>query len=391
MTPHSRALALASFICGMPWALGAMGCVPTEEPSRPVTVAQRVVNGTDAPGDAAVVALVARRIRCTGDPLTLLCSGALIAPDVVLTAAHCLNIFGPEGPYEIFLGAELLPEPQGRFVRVAGAVRHPDYEPQTHAFDVALLRLATPVDVPPLALPEASLSLAQGTPARVLGFGDTKDVNAPAGRRRQGMLSVLEVSASFFRAGPAPGMSCVGDSGGPVLVNIGGREVLAGVTVSGDVACRTEAVNVRVDVLRGTFLQPFLSEPHTPAAPTLAPGNLCREACTRGADCPSGLTCDFAEGPSGRCLLPALQGGDYGASCLEDSACGAGGLCARLEPEGDGACRCFTPCGSPPPPEAGGCASAPGPALLGLLMLAARAIRPSRRARATAQSSGSPS
>ena len=368
-----------------------MGCVPTEEPSRPVAVAQRVVNGTDAPGDAAVVALVARRTRCTGDPLTLLCSGALIAPDVVLTAAHCLNIFGPEGPYEIFFGAQLLPEPQGRFVRAAGAVRHPDYEPQTHAFDVALLRLATPVDVPPLALPEASLSLAQGTPARVLGFGDTKDVNAPAGRRRQGTLSVLEVSASAFRAGPAPGMSCVGDSGGPVLVNIGEREVLAGITVSGDVACRTEAVNVRVDVLRDAFLQPFLSEPYTPAAPTLAPGNLCREACTRDADCPSGLTCDFAEDPSGRCLLPALQGGDYGASCLEDAACGAGGLCARLEPEGDGACRCFTPCGSPPPPDAGGCASAPGPALLGLLMLAARAIRPSRRARATADSSGSPS
>ncbi len=384
MTPHPRALALASFMGGMLWVLGVAGCVPTEEPSRPVTVTQQIVNGTDAPGDAAVVALVARRTRCTGDPLTLLCSGALIAPDVVLTAAHCLNIFGPEGPYEIFFGAELLPEPQGRFVRVAGALRHPDYEPQTHAFDVALLRLATPVDVHPLALPEpASLALAQGTPVRVLGFGDTKDASAPAGRRRQGTLSVLEVSASAFRAGPAPSMSCVGDSGGPVLVSSGGREVLAGITVSGDVACRTEAFNVRVDALRDTFLQPFLSKPSTPAAPRLAPGNLCREACTQDADCPSGLTCDFAEGPLGRCLLPALQGGDYGAACTEDAACGAGGLCARLEPEGDEACRCFTPCGSSPPPDEGGCTSAPGPALLGLLVLAARVMRASRRARAT--------
>jgi hypothetical protein len=155
-----------------------------------------------------------------------------------------------------------------------------------------------------------------------------------------------------------------------VLVREGGREVLAGLTASGDVACRTEAFNVRVDALREDFLQPFLAQgPVTPGR-VLAPEALCRETCASDAECPSGLTCVALEGAPGRCLLPALQEGAYGTACTEDAACGAGGLCARLEPEGEGACRCFTPCGAEPPSdEAEGCASAPGPALLGLLAL----------------------
>ncbi|HEX8706529.1 MAG TPA: trypsin-like serine protease [Myxococcaceae bacterium] len=357
------------------------GCGPVlESSSAPATVAQQVVGGTDAPEDEAVVALVARRTRCTGEPLTLLCSGALIAPDVVLTAAHCLNVFGVEGPYEVFFGAELLPEPRGRFVQVSRAVRHPDSVPQTHAYDAALLRLATPVAVTPLRLPGPSgLALAPGAASRVLGFGETKDAQAPSGRRRQGGLTVTEVTPSAFLAGPAPAMSCVGDSGGPVLVSDGTGEVLAGITASGDVACRKEAFNVRVEALRDTFLQPFLDEQAMAPAPTLAPENLCRDTCAQDTDCPSGLTCVSLDGAPGRCLLPALQEGDYGALCTEDAACGTGGLCARLESEGAEACRCFTPCAAPAPSDAGGCTSAPGPALLGLLAVAGWLRRPRRR------------
>jgi hypothetical protein len=182
-------------------------------------------------------------------------------------------------------------------------------------------------------------------------------------------------------------MSCVGDSGGPVLVSDGTGEVLAGLTASGDVACRKEAFNVRVDALRDTFLEPFLTEPAGPPASTLAPENLCRDTCTRDADCPSGLTCDSREGSPSRCLLPALQEGGYGAACTDDAACGTGGLCARLEPEGSEACRCFTPCTAPAPPDAGGCTSVPGSALLGLLVMAGW-LRPRRRVRTTGKASG---
>ncbi len=353
--------------------LGACG-LPSAPGTDPVgRSTHAVVSGTAAPEDGAVVALVARRTRCAGDPPALLCTGALIAADVVLTAAHCLEVLGEDGQYEVFVGEQLLPTPRGRFLRVREVRVHPGYVPETHALDVALLRLAAPAAEPPLPLPAPDELPTPGLALRALGYGETRDTAAPAGLRRQGVLEVESVEPAAFRARPAPAMSCTGDSGGPVLGSPRGREVLLGVTVSGDFACRSEAVQVRVDAVLEDFVRPFLSSAPPRASAPLPPAQLCSEACSTSAQCPAGLACVADAQGMGRCMLLALREGAFSQACTQDAACGAGGTCARLESDdGADACRCFTPCDALTPATETGCAAGGGPplALAALLLLA---------------------
>lgn len=343
---------------------------------------QPIVGGSPASGDEAAVALIARRVDCEAEPI-LLCSGAAIAERAVLTAAHCLDVLGVDGQYEVFFGEALLPRPAGRFVRVDRAFVHPAYDPETHAFDAALLILAAPAEVQPLPLPPEGATIDVGAEARAIGFGESRGA-APAGRRLQGTTVVTAVEAAAFHAGPGPAMSCTGDSGGPVLLEGPDGEWLAGITVSGDFACRERAVAVRVDAL-ADFLAPLLAASdevapaETPHA-TIPVADLCAEPCGSDADCPHGLACvgPREDGP-GRCMLHQLQEGTFGAICENDATCGPGGRCARLESEGEGACRCFTPCEAAKVPGdgGGGCSAAPGPLLpwLPVAWLAGRRLR----------------
>jgi trypsin len=337
-----------------------------------------VVGGDPDPGDPAVVALVARRTRCEEQDLALLCTGTLVAPRVALTAAHCLDVFGEDGQYEVFFGAQL---GTGRFALVTAARRHPDYDPATHEHDLALLRLASPVDLPPAALPSAPLQPNAAELVRVVGFGTEVVGQLATGEKRSGAMSISAVTSTGVTTAPSPSMSCTGDSGGPVFETVnGGGEVLLGVSASGDPGCRSSAFNVRADAALGDFIQPFLAE--TNAAPegygdlASTSTGFCARACAGPQDCPAGLACD-----SGRCMLRALRDGDFGETCDTDQQC-ASKTCARLLPDGDSACRCFRPCSN------GGCAAGGGEPRLLLLALSAAALRWRSRWRAAGRPRG---
>lgn len=320
-------------------------CAPS--PGESGSAEAAIVDGEPTSQLGAVVAIAPRRVRC-GELSTVLCSGTLIAPDAVLSAAHCFDSMRPGLAYEVFAGAAVGPD--ARAVAVLEVTADPSFDSESRQDDVAILWLAGPLEgVQPEPLPAANSPDPElDDRVTLAGFGATSAGAAPDGLKRVGSGRIEDIRSGVVAVSPDPSVSCVGDSGGPLFSETG---ELIGVASSGDTGCAETSVYALVAPAVEDFIEPVLA-----MGPLERPAEVdaCQGSCFIDADCPAGFVCiPDALSSEFRCALPGREPGSLGRSCDEELECGAG-FCAQSPIESS--CQCYEPCAaSPESTSSGGC------------------------------------
>ena len=225
-----------------------------------------------------------------------LCSGTVVAANVILTAAHCVlnamtGLMDPASNFAVVTGDVDWSDTAGRQVSAVSSVAvYPAFNLTTLYGDAAVLVLTTPTTAPaiPLATSADASLLQAGTPVTIAGWGDTTGgVDSEQTVLQSGALitqsptdcalydgedGLLFDPTSELCAFDPPSYAtaaCHGDSGGPAIAAPSpGAVVEIGITSRGDPGCATTVPNIftRVDLV-----QPWVASEIAAVAPAPMP------------------------------------------------------------------------------------------------------------------------
>jgi secreted trypsin-like serine protease len=208
------------------------------------------------------------------------CTGTVVAPRIVLTAAHCVEdiekgTITPTRDYAVSTGVADPSKagPPNIFHIVATHV-FPDFDPGALHGDAAILVLDRPTPAPVLSMagPADAALYAGGAEVRLTGWGLTSAAAKEQPANLQATTMLVQTSSScrkktsafYKRYSPADQVcvlssdrksgGCFGDSGGPAIGRrADGTPVQLGVTSTGGPVCSTATPTVltRVDFVSG--------------------------------------------------------------------------------------------------------------------------------------------
>jgi hypothetical protein len=212
----------------------------------------------------------------------IVCSGTLIAPNVFLTAAHCVNWMPSAGvnPDEVWVTFDSVPDAEtSTFYPGTYHVNPNAWHDSSDAEDIAVVVLDEPItDITPAVLPPAGL-LDQMKDDHALkeqhfvtvGYGTVREDKTGGphplyweGARRFAVQSYNALTKGWLKLSMNPatgdGGTCYGDSGGPHF--LGDSNMVVSLTVTGDAWCRATDVTYRLDIESArSYLAPFVDLP----------------------------------------------------------------------------------------------------------------------------------
>ena len=296
-----------------------------------------------------------------------LCTASLIAPNLLLTARHCVSQGVTEDSVQCGVTKLGAPYPASDFFATNAAqpqnnspvfkaidVRVPDQGADTCGYDMALIILASnvPASVSVPLVPRIDRGVLPGEHYKAVGYGLNETGKSTGGRMERLDLTIACQPGS---CGEGVGSTeflgdtgiCSGDSGGPALDDAGkivGVVSRAGADCSMPVyttvtawsafitATATEAAKL------GNYTPPFWvttgsSDPplaagtstgaggeNGAAGASTAPGEDAGVSCNAVSDCKTGLTCYASDGKNGVCT----------PTCSDTTTCTDGPVCQPL-------------------------------------------------------------